>query len=193
VTTSSPLNGPRSLQALQGFLGLTGYYCKFITGYSMVPGPLTTLLKREAIKWMDEAEEEFQLLKRALMTAPLLQIPNLDKRFINDCDMSGTGFGIVLHQGDNVIMYFSRPVAPHHQKLPAYEHKLTGLIKAMHHWWSYIWGRALTICTDHYSLKFQLDQRLSTTTGKYCFFVGTFIFVDTDEYKLIIFVSATSR
>jgi hypothetical protein len=51
---------PRSLRALQGFLGLTGYYHKFITGYDMVATPLTTLLKREAFQWMDEAEEAFQ-------------------------------------------------------------------------------------------------------------------------------------
>jgi hypothetical protein len=61
-----------------------------------------------------------------------------------------------------VITYFSQPVAPHHQKLPAYERKLIGLIKAVQHWWPYIWGRTFTVRTDHYILKFLLDQRLST-------------------------------
>jgi hypothetical protein len=120
---------PRSLRALRGFLGLTGYHCKFIVGYGVVAGPLTTLPKCKAFRWMDEAEEAFQHLKRALMSAPLLQMPGFDKHFIIECDASGTGLGTILHQGDGAIAYFSRPVAPHHQKLPAYEHELISLIK----------------------------------------------------------------
>jgi hypothetical protein len=68
-----------------------------------VAAPLTALLKREAFKWTDEAVEAFQLLKRALMTAPLLQMPDFDRRFVIDCDASGTGFGTVLHQGNGAI------------------------------------------------------------------------------------------
>jgi hypothetical protein len=98
---------PRSLRALRGFLGLTGYYRKFIAGYGEVAAPLTTLLKREAFKWTAKAEEAFQLLKQALMTTSLLQMPDFEKRFIIDCDASGSGFGAVLHQGDGAITYFS--------------------------------------------------------------------------------------
>jgi hypothetical protein len=152
---------PRTLWALRGFLGLAGYYRKFIASYGVVAAPLTALLKREAFKWMDEAEEAFKLLKQALMTAPLLQLPDFNKRFIIDCDASGTGFSAVLHQGDGAIAYFSRPVALH-QNLPAYECELIGLVKAVRHCRPYIWGRPFTVRTDHYSLKFLLDQRLST-------------------------------
>jgi hypothetical protein len=127
-----------------------------------VAAPLTALLKREAFKWTDEAVEAFQLLKRALMTAPLLQMPDFDRRFVIDCNASGTGFGTVLHQGNGAIAYFTRPVAQHHQKLPAYECELIGLVKVVRHWRTYIWGRAFTIRTNHYSLKFLMDQRLST-------------------------------
>jgi hypothetical protein len=81
------------------------------------------------------------------MTALLLQMPDFDKRFIIDCDASGIGFGVVLHQGDGAITYFSQPVAPHHQKLPAYERELISLVKAVHHWRPYIWGRAFTVRT----------------------------------------------
>jgi hypothetical protein len=109
--------------------------------------PLTAL-QREAFKGTDEAEEAFKLLKQALMTAPLLQLPDFNKRFIIDCDASRTGFGVVLHQGDGAIAYFSRPVALHHQKLPTYECELISLVKA----------RPFTVQTDHYSLKFLLDQ-----------------------------------
>jgi hypothetical protein len=152
---------PRTLQALCGFLGLIGYYRKFIAGYGTVAGPLTVLLKREAFRWSKEADEAFQQLKQALMTAPLLQMPDFSKRFVVDCDTSGAGFGVVLHQGDGAIAFFSRAVAPHHQKLPAYERELIGLVKAVHNWRPYLWGRAFTVRTDHYSLKFLLDQWLS--------------------------------
>jgi hypothetical protein len=82
----------------------------------------------------------FQLLKQALMTAPLLQLPDFNKWFIIDCDASGTGFSATLHQGDGAIAYFSRPAALHHQKLPGYERELIGLVSAVCHWWPYIWG-----------------------------------------------------
>ncbi|KAG8083338.1 hypothetical protein GUJ93_ZPchr0015g6942 [Zizania palustris] len=92
------------------------------------------------------------------MTAPLLQMPDFNSPFIVDCDASGSGFGAMLHQGDGAIAYFSRAVAPHHQKLSAYERELIGLVKAVHNWRPYLWGRAFLVKTDHYSLKFILDQ-----------------------------------
>lgn len=153
---------PCSLKALQGFLGLTGYYRKFIAGYGGIAAPLTQLLKREVFRWCDEAEEAFLLLKQALISAPLLQLPDFTKRFIVDCDASGSGFGAVLHQGDGALAFFSRPVTPHHMKLPAYEREFIGLVKAVRNWQPYLWGRPFTVRIDHYNLKFLLDQILST-------------------------------
>jgi hypothetical protein len=147
---------PWSLWVLRAFLGLTRYYRKFIMGYDAVAAPFMTLLKREAFKWTDKEEEVFQHLEQALMMTPLLQMPDFDKRFIIDCDSSGMGFGVMLHQGDSAIAYFSYLVAQHHQKLPSYENNLIILIKVVHHWQPYIWDRAFTIHTDHYSLKFLL-------------------------------------
>jgi len=131
---------PRTVRALRGFLGLTGYYRKFIASYGVVAGPLTALLKREAFSWSDEAERAFLDLKRALVTAPLLQLPNFSRQFVIDCDASGSGFGAVLHQGDGAIAFFSRAVAPQHAKLPAYERELIGLVKAVKNWRLYVWA-----------------------------------------------------
>lgn len=153
---------PGSVRAVGGFLELTGYYRKFIAGYGVVVAPLTALLKRDGFSWTDDAERAFLALKTALTTAPLLQLPNFNKRFIVDCDTSGSGFGAVLHQGDGAVAFFRRPVAAHHAKLPAYECELIGLVKAVKHWRPYLWGRAFTVRTDHFSLKYILDQRLST-------------------------------
>jgi hypothetical protein len=60
------------------------------------------------------------------------------------------------------VAFFSRPIAPQHKHLAAYECELTGLVQAVRYWRPYLWGRSFVVRTDHYSLKFLLDQRLST-------------------------------
>jgi hypothetical protein len=79
-----------------------------------------------------------------------------------DCDALGAGFGVVLHQGVGPLAFFSRTVAPHHAKLAAYEHELLGLVKEARHWRPYLWTQPFVVRTDHFSLKYLLDQRLST-------------------------------
>jgi hypothetical protein len=124
---------PRTPRALRGFLGLAGYHRKFIRDYGSIAGPLTQLLKKEAFVWSPEATAAFTTLKQVLTTAPVLQLPNFDKPFIVNCDASGTGFGAVLHQEAGPIAFYSRPVAPQHSKLAAYEQELIGLVKAVRH------------------------------------------------------------
>jgi hypothetical protein len=153
---------PSSVRTLRGFLGLTGYYRKFIRDYSTVARPLTQLLKREAFSWSLAADDAFQALKHALTPGPTLQLPDFAKPFIVNCDASGSGFVAVLHQDGGPIAFYSRPVVPQHAKLAAYECELIGLVKAVRHWRPYLWGRPFVVRTDHYSLKFLLNQRLST-------------------------------
>ncbi|KAM0862055.1 hypothetical protein ACQ4PT_045496 [Festuca glaucescens] len=149
---------PHSPRALRGFLGLAGYYRKFIWDFGLIATPLTRLLRRDALAWDDEATAVFEALKGALTTGPVLQMPDFDKPFIVDCDASGAGFGAVLHQGDGPLAYFSRPFAARHLKLAVYEQELIGLVQAVRHWRPYLLGRSFRIRTDHYSLKFLLDQ-----------------------------------
>jgi hypothetical protein len=153
---------PTTVRALRGFLGLTGYYRKFIQDYGTIARPLTQLLKREAFVWSPAANDAFLARKYALTSGPTLQLPDFDKPFIVNCDASGSGFGAVLHQDGGPIAYYSRPVAPQHAKLAAYERELIGLVKAVRHWRPYLWVRPFVVRTDHYLLKFLLDQRLST-------------------------------
>jgi hypothetical protein len=156
---------PLSVRGLRGFLGLAGYYRKFIHNFAVIAAPLTQLLRKEGFKWTEaaeSAESAFTAFKTALTAASVLQLPSFTKDFMVDCDASGTGFGAVLHQGTGPIAFFNRPLSARHHKLATYERELIGLVQAVRHWRPYLWGRRFIIRTDHYSLKFLLDQRLST-------------------------------
>jgi hypothetical protein len=153
---------PRSARAVRGFLGLAGYYRKFVHGFGVIAAPLTALLKKEGFSWMEEATRAFTALKTAVTTAPVLALPDFTKQFIVECDASTHDFGAVLIQDGHPIAFFSRPVAPRHRSLAAYERELIGLVHAVRHWRPYLWGRRFIVRIDHYSLKFLLDQRLAT-------------------------------
>jgi len=90
---------PRSARGVRGFLGLAGYYRKFIRDFGAIAAPRTRLLRKEAFAWTAEAAEAFAALKQALCTGPVLQMPDFERQFVVDCDASSTGFGAVLHQG----------------------------------------------------------------------------------------------
>jgi hypothetical protein len=92
----------------------------------------------------------------------MLQFLDLNRDFVVECDASRSGFGAVLHQGAGPIAFYSKPIPPRHAKLAAYERELIGLVQAVRHWRPYLWGRRFIIRTDHRSLRFILDQRLTT-------------------------------
>jgi len=115
---------PRSARGLRGFLGLAGYYRRFIKDFGSIAAPLTLLLRKEGFHWTDAATGAFSALKAAISAAPVLHLPNFDNEFIVDCDASGSGFGAVLHQGAGPVAFFSRPFAARHLKVAAYEREL---------------------------------------------------------------------
>ena len=173
---------PRSARAVRGFLGLAGYYRKFIHNYGALAAPLTGLLKKEGFSWSPEAAKAFADLKAAVIAAPVLAMPDFAKPFVVECDASSHGFGAVLIQDGHPIAFFSRPVAQRHRALAAYERELIGLVMAVRHWRPYLWGRRFSVKTDHYSLKYLLDQRLATIPQHH--WVGKLLGFDFSvEYK----------
>lgn len=173
---------PRNVRAVRGFLGLAGYYRKFIRDFGTIAAPLTAQLKKDGFLWTPAATTAFEALKTALTTAPMLQLPDFAVSFIVECDASGSGFGAVMHQGGGPIAYFSKTIAQRHASLAAYERELIGLVHAVRHWRPYLWGRAFIVKTDHYNLKFLLDQRLATILQHH--WVGKLLGFDfTVEYK----------
>jgi hypothetical protein len=153
---------PRSVRAVRGFLGLVGYYRRFVNNYDTMAAPLTALLKKDSFLWDDEAKVTFMALKVAVTSSPLLTMPDFAKLFVVECDTSSSGFGTVLVQEGHPVAFFSRPVTPRHRALAAYERELIDLVQAIRHGRPYLWGWHFIVKTDHFSLKYLLDQRLAT-------------------------------
>lgn len=153
---------PTSQKQLRSFLGLANYYRRFIQGYSIIARPLTNLLKKDGFLWNLEATAAFDNLKAALMHTPVLALPNFDKDFVVETDASNTGIGAVLMQESHPICYISRALGPRHQGLSVYEKELLAVVHAVQTWSSYLTHRPFIIKTDQKSLKYLLDQKVTT-------------------------------
>ena len=94
---------------VRSFLGLAGYYSRFIEGFSKIAGPLHCLIRKGVkFEWTDRCEESFQTLKEKLTSAPVLTLPEGNKGFEVYSDASYQGLGCVLMQHKRVVVYTSR-------------------------------------------------------------------------------------
>ncbi|KAL2232627.1 UNVERIFIED_CONTAM: Transposon Ty3-G Gag-Pol polyprotein [Sesamum indicum] len=153
---------PTSVKALRGFLGLTGYYRKFIRNYGIISKPLTALLKKDAFKWNEEAETTFNQLKEVMTTSPVLAMPNFSQPFTVETNACGSGIGAVLMQQGHPIAYLSKALAPRNLGLSIYEKEFLALLMAITKWKHYLQGNHFVIKTDQRSLKYILDQRIES-------------------------------
>lgn len=149
---------PTTIKELRGFLGLTRYYRRFIHNYGKIYFPLHRLLRKDSFEWTAAATLAFEQLKTAMISAPVLALPNYTKNFVLESDASGTGLGAVLMQEGHPIAYWSKALSLKDQALSTYEKELMAVLK----WRYYLLGRHFIIKTDHQSLKYLLEQRVGT-------------------------------
>ena len=123
---------PKSVPQIRSFLGMAGYYRRFIEGFSRIARPLTQLLKKEKkFAWTPECEQSFQELKKRLTTAPVLVLPDVRKDFEIFCDASRQGLGCVLMQERKVVAYASRQLKPHEANYPTHDLELAAVVHAL--------------------------------------------------------------
>ncbi|WMV45594.1 hypothetical protein MTR67_038979 [Solanum verrucosum] len=138
---------PLSPSNIRSFLGLAGYYRRFVEGFSLIASPLTALTQKKAkFEWSESCERNFQMLKDKLTSAPVLTLPEV-------------GLGCVLMQHGKVISYASRQLKIHEKNYPTHDLKLVAVVSALKIWRHYLYGVHVDVFTDHKSLQYVFSQK----------------------------------
>lgn len=145
---------PKSCKDIKSFLGLAGYYRRFIPNFSKITKPLTSLLKKDVpFLWNEEQQNAFDKCKDILTTIPLLQYPDFSKDFVLTTDASIHAIGAILSQGeigkDLPIAYASRTLNKAESNYSTIERELLAIVWAVKHFRPYLFGRKFKIVTDH--------------------------------------------
>jgi hypothetical protein len=150
---------PRSVTQICSFLGLGGYYHRFIPNFSEIAKPMTKLLKKDAkFKWSLQCEEAFIILKKILTTAPVLAQPDIEKPFDVYCDASSMSIGGVLMQDGRAIAYAPRHLKHYEEHYPTHDLELLVVIHVLKVWKHYLLGNLVHIYTYHKSLNYLFTQ-----------------------------------
>jgi hypothetical protein len=152
---------PTNIWEIRSFLGLAGYYWRFIEGFSMLSGPLTALIRKNApYEWSEECEASFQELKRRLVTTPMVTLHMESVGYMVYTYASKNGLGFVLMQQGRVVAYAPRQLKDHEKNYHTYDLKLAAVVYALKIWRHYLYGEEYKIHTDHLSLKYIFTQRV---------------------------------
>ena len=149
---------PTCAKEVRSFLGLCGYYRRFVDKFADAARPLYKLTEKEAgFSWSDEAEDAFNLLKSRLCQAPVLGYPDISKPFILDCDASNEGLGAVLSQMDgegteHPVAYHAKAFSKVEKRYCVTRRELLACVNSIRHFHHYLLGAKFIVRTDHNSL-----------------------------------------
>jgi hypothetical protein len=170
---------------VRSFLGLAGYYRRFVKDFSKIAAPLTDLLhKNTEFKWTEKQEAAFTQLKKTVCEAPVLIVPDPNKPYMVVTDASGFAIGAALCQdhgnGLQPCAYISRKMNNHEVNYPVHEQELLAIIHALREWRHYLHGNQFTVVTDHRSLQYlQTQPNLSARQVRWSEFLQQFDFIVT--------------
>lgn len=154
---------PQNIKELHSFLGLAGYYRKFVRNFVVLARPLTNLLKKGALfVWTPDHQAAFEALKSSLVTAPVLALPNFSKPFHIQTDACDSGVGAVILQEGHPLTFVSKALGPRTRNLSTYDKEFLAILVAVEHWRAYLQHSEFIIYTDQRSLMHITDQRLQT-------------------------------
>ena len=154
---------PQSIKELRGFLGLSGYYRKFVRNYGVISQPLTHLLRKNVpFVWSTTTQTAFEVLKKALTSAPVFALPDFQVQFVVENDASDTRVGAVLVQKGHPIAFVSKGLGPKNRGLSTYEKEYMLILLVVEQWRTYLQHSEFLIFTDHLSLAHLEDHRLHT-------------------------------
>ncbi|GKA91787.1 putative reverse transcriptase domain-containing protein [Tanacetum coccineum] len=151
---------PKTLTEIHQFLGLAGYYRRFIEAFSKIAKPMTKLTQKSMkFDWGEKEEAAFQTLKRKLCSAPILALPEGSENFVVYCDASHKGLGAMLMQKERVIAYASCQFKIVEKNYTTHDLELGAMVFALKMWRHYLYGTKCVVFTDHKSLQHILDQK----------------------------------
>ncbi|GKC02672.1 putative reverse transcriptase domain-containing protein, partial [Tanacetum coccineum] len=151
---------PKTPTEIRQFLGLAGYYRRFIEGFSKIAKSMTKLTQKGVkFDWGDKQEAAFQLLKQKLCSAPIMALPEGSKDFIVYCDASHKGLGAVLMQREKLISYASRQLKIHEKNYTTHDLELGSVVFSLKLRIHYLYGTKCMVFTDHKSLQHILNQK----------------------------------
>jgi hypothetical protein len=140
---------PSNSKDVRSFLGLAGYYRKFVKHFGIIARPLFNLLKKNTpFVWTQDTDTAFQVLKQGLVAAPVLALPDFRKTFVIDTDACDTGVGAVLQQDGHPIAYMSKPLSNRNKGLSTYEKECLAILMAVEQWRPYLQHLEFVIRTD---------------------------------------------
>lgn len=155
---------PKSIKEVRSFLGLVGFYRKYIERFAHVALPLTHLTKKNVkFEWTKETQKSFDHLRGVLCKEPILKFPDFNKKFILATDASGFAISAILHQvhgnSELPISFASRQLNRAEQRYSATERECLGLVWGIKHFRCYLYGRRFTAIVDHKPLQWLMKIR----------------------------------